>query len=103
MALLVQEVPLAATSQTLQIVLAGVRYVLTVRWNETNSAWTLDITDSAGRTVNGIPIITGVDLLAPYSYLNFGGSLVAQTDTDATAVPTYTNLGSTGHLYWVTQ
>ena len=36
-------IPLQPTNQTIQITMAGVLYTLTVRWNDMNSAWTLDI------------------------------------------------------------
>jgi hypothetical protein len=52
--------------------------------------------------VSGIPLVTGVDLLAPYAYLGFGGELLVATDGNTAAVPTYANLGTGSHLYFVT-
>jgi hypothetical protein len=95
-------IPLQPTNQTFQITLAGVVYTLTVRWNDMNGAWTLDIADqNQNPIVSGIPLVTGVDLLAPYGYLNFGGQLIAQTTNETDAVPTLANLGSSGNLYFV--
>jgi hypothetical protein len=95
-------IPLQPTNQTLQVTLGGKQYTLTMRWNEMAEAWTLDIADAEGSPiVTGISVITGVDLLAPFAYLNFGGQLVAQTANDTTAVPTMQNLGSSGNLYFV--
>lgn len=95
-------IPLQDTNQTIQIMLAGTLYTLTVRWNDMNQAWTLDIADASGvAIVSGIPVITGPDLLAPYKHLGIGGQLVAQTTNDTDAVPTFDNLGSTGNLYFV--
>jgi hypothetical protein len=97
-------IPLQPTNQTIQITMAGTLYGLTVRWNEMNQAWTLDLDDQRGNAiVAGIPLVTGVDLLAPYGYLNIRGQLIAQTTNDTTAVPTMANLGTTGNLYFVTQ
>ncbi|MBV8159141.1 MAG: hypothetical protein JO278_15885 [Dyella sp.] len=63
--------------------------------------WFLDIADAAGNAlVSGIPLVTGVDLLAQYSYLAFGFELWVQTDA-ADAPPTFTNLGTDSHLYCV--
>jgi hypothetical protein len=45
--------------------------------------------------------VTGTDLFEPFAYLNFGGKLVAQTDHDSGAIPTYENLGNTSHVYFV--
>jgi hypothetical protein len=97
------EIPLQASAQTFVIQLAGVTYGMTLHWCDPNQTWILDIADGDGNAlVQGIPLVTGADLLAPYGYLGFGGSLYAQTDYDTFAPPTYDNLGSAGHLYFVT-
>lgn len=96
------ELPLQATPQSLTIELAGNTYQLTVRWNVTASCWAMDIADSTGAAlVNGIALVTGVDLLEQFSYLELGGALVCQTDSDLTAPPTFENLGTTGHVFFV--
>lgn len=95
-------VPLKATNQKLQVMLAGQPYNLTVRWNEMNQSWMLDIADGdSNPLVSGIAIVTGRDLLAPYAYLGIGGQLIAQTTNDTDAVPTFANLGNLGNLYFV--
>jgi hypothetical protein len=95
-------IPLQSSNQVIQVTLAGVLYQFTIRWNDANQAWTLDIADSNGNAIiSGIPLVTGGDLLAPYGYLNFGGQLIVQTANDTNAVPTLANLGSAGNLYFV--
>jgi hypothetical protein len=103
MATNVFEIPLSGQSQTFNIVLASVTYQLTLTWRNAGSCgWILDIADSSGNPlIQGIPLVTGADLLAQYRYLGFTGSLVVKTDADPDAVPTYDNLGSTSHLYFV--
>lgn len=104
------EVPLSAMQQTFSISLAGVTYNLTLRWNDTlyggglaNPCWLLDIADATDNPIlTSIPLVTGVDLLGPYGYLNFGGKLIVQSDNDPNLVPNFSTLGSTGHLYFVT-
>lgn len=97
------EIPLSSTPQTFRIPLAGVTYQMTVRWNWINTSWVLDIADSSGNPiVSGIPLVTGADLLEQFGYLGLGGSLYVQTDNDPNAVPTYQNLGTTGHVYFST-
>ena len=98
------EVPLSPQPQRFSIALANVSYRMTVRWiDDVDGGWVLDIADSSDAPiVSGIPLITGADLLAQYGYLGFGGELGVQTDTDLDAVPTYTNLGVTSHLYFLT-
>ena len=96
-------IPLIAGPQTLSIALAGKTYALKVYWNVPLGLWIMDIASQAGTPIiGGIPLITGADLLEQYEYLDLGGKLYAQTDTDALLPPTYDNLGSTGNLYFVT-
>jgi hypothetical protein len=96
------EIPLTGVSQRFGITLANVRYILTVRWNSKVSSWFLDIADSGNIPVlSGIPLVTGVDLLEQFEYLGLGGQLFVQTDGDAQAIPTYENLGTSSHLYFV--
>lgn len=96
------EIPLQATPQTLSITLAGVQYNLTVKWNDQNASWVVDMADiNNDPIVSGIPLVTGEDLLGQLGYLELGGSLYAQTDNDTNAVPTFDNLGTQGHLYFV--
>jgi len=101
----VYEVPLTAQPQNFAIRLAGVNYQMTLWWNNAAmGGWTLDVYDNESNPiVTGIPLITGADLLAQYSYLGFNGSLYCYTDNDATAPPTYTNLGAGSHLYFTTE
>ena len=95
-------VPTQPTNQTFSVMMAGVQRQLTVRWNQMNAAWHLDLADTLGNPVlTGLPLITGTDLLAPFKYMNFGGQLIAQTANDATAVPTLANLGSGANLYFL--
>lgn len=97
------EIPLSAQSQSLQITLANVVYQLTVQWRNA-AGWILDIASMTGDPIiQGVPLVTGVDLLAQYRYLGIGGSLVVSTDADLDAVPAYENLGTTSHLYFAVQ
>ncbi|MDB5444975.1 MAG: hypothetical protein JWQ97_292 [Phenylobacterium sp.] len=97
------EIPLTPEAQTFRIALAGVSYQLTLLWRETTEGgWTLDIANDGGSPlVQGIPLVTGADLLEPYAYLGFGGQLIVQTDHQVGAVPTYANLGQASHLYFL--
>ena len=57
---------------------------------------------AANLLVSGIPLVTGVNLLEQYAHLGFGGGLYVQTTSNPDEVPTFTNLGVDGLLYWVT-
>lgn len=98
------EILLTPEAQTFQVSLAGVQYQFTLQWRDAvnNGGWVLDIADATSNPmVSGIPLVTGVDLLAQYGYLGIAAELWVQTDA-ADAVPTYTNLGIESHLYAVT-
>jgi hypothetical protein len=100
MGVAVFEVPLNGQPQTLQITLGSVAYQLTVQWRNA-TGWVLDIATVTGTPIlQGVPLVTGSDLLAQYRYLGLGGSLFVSTDADPDAVPTYTNLGTASHLYF---
>lgn len=91
------------TPQTFSIALSGVTYQLTFLYrNNDLGGWTVDIADDRGNPIaQGIPLVTGADLLAQYKHLGFGGSLYVQTTSNPDAVPTFDNLGDDGQVYWV--
>lgn len=96
------EIPLTPEAQSFHITLGGIDYSLRLLWNAPDSVWLLDLNDTNGTPIlQGIPLVTGVDLLAQFAYLGLGGQLVAQTDNAPDAVPTVDNLGVTGRLYFV--
>ena len=97
------EIPLIAEQQTLNVNLQGVQYQLRVTWCAPMDCWLLDIlTAEAVAIVQGIAIVSGADLLEQLEYLGIGGALVANTDGDANTPPSFTNLGTDGHLYFIT-
>lgn len=98
------EIPLSAEGQTFAIALGGVTYQLTLVYRDAaGGGWVLDIADAQGvALLRGVPLVTGADLLAQHRALGFVGSLVVQTDHNPDAAPTFENLGSTSHLYFVT-
>lgn len=72
-------------------------------WNEKSACWVMDLSDANGNQILvGVPMVTGADLLGQFEYLGFGGQMVVRTDHNADAVPTFTNLGDAGHVYFVT-
>lgn len=97
------EIPLISTPQSFSITLSNIDYNILIVWNYLAQAWVIDFYDANQVAIlTGVPLVTGVDLLLPYTDLNFGGKLFAETDHDLTTPPTFDNLGITGHLYWVT-
>lgn len=92
-------------NQTFTIELGDTTYRFALNWRAaTDGGWTLDIADSGGTAmVNGIPLLPGGDLLAPFKHLEIEGGLYVVTDGDPEEPPTFDNLGQTAHIYWVTQ
>lgn len=99
----VQEIPLSPSPQTFGVTLGGIKYNMSLVYRTLGgNGWTLDIADANNNPfVQGIPLITGVNLLEQYAYLNWPGELWVATDGDEFAVPTFDNLGSSSHLYFV--
>lgn len=98
------EIPLTPNAQKFAVDLPGGTYSMSLAWNVPASCWVLDIADAFGAAlVGGVPLVAGADLLAPYGYLGLGGGLLAMTDGDGEAPPTYENLGVTGRLYFVAE
>lgn len=96
------EIPLTAEPQTFAIALGDTTYQLTLSYRDAvGGGWILDIADVDGAPLLcGVPLVTGADLLVQYRYMNFGGELNVQTDSDIDAVPTFDNLGTVSHVYF---
>lgn len=98
------EIPLSPESQTFRVPLGSVTYRLTIVWNDISKGWVMDIADADDLPLaQGIPLVTGLDLLAQYKFLGIPGALVVQSDFDVDAAPTYEGLGTTSRLYFVTE
>lgn len=97
-------IPLQAQPQAFSITLSGVVYNMTLKYqNVSMGGWVLDIADANNKPLlQGVPLVTGADLLRQYSHLGFGGALWVQTQSNPNAVPTFKNLGTDGQLYYVT-
>jgi hypothetical protein len=99
------EIPLTPEPQVFTTTLGEQSYRCTVKWSSGSEAWVLDLARMPEGTtvVTGLPLVTGVDLLAPYRHLGFTGALVVQSAGDPDEVPTRTSLGTTGILYFVVE
>lgn len=98
------EIPLTpGMAQAFSVPLAGTIYRMALRYRETGGAgWTLSISDANGNPlVSNRSVTTGRDLLEQLRYMGIAGGLVVQTDGDPDAVPTFENLGTQSHLYFV--
>lgn len=96
------QIPLSPKAQQFFIRLGSKQYFLTWRYNADAPGWMLTIADeNRAPLISNLPVVTGLDLLAPLRHLGIEGSLVVQTDNDPDAVPTYENLGTAGRTYFV--
>lgn len=108
----VSEIPLIPSSQSFGVLLNNVPKQIVADWRDVASGalgdvsgtvsggWMLDIADQSGSPiVQGLPMVTGSDLLDQLKYLGIGAKLVVQTSHDVDEVPTFDNLGVTSHLY----
>ena len=97
----IYEIPLINQAQKLKVQLGLTTYQLYLRWNFHSQSWVMDLMTSSGVVLVGsIPLVTGVNLISPYPELGIDGELWAQTDGNTNAVPTYSNLGVEGRLYF---
>ena len=80
---------------------AGQTYQLVTQYRDAPEAgWTLDIGEPNGTPIiSGIPLVTGVNLLAQYQHL-IVGSLFVLSDVETWAVPGFSDLGVSSHLYF---
>lgn len=100
----IYEIPLSPAPQTFVVTLSGADYRMTVQYRDAGGAgWVLDIADANGNSlVNGLPLVTGGDLLAQHRHLGFAGGLWVQGAANPDDVPTFDDLGVGSHVFWVT-
>ncbi|UGB47004.1 hypothetical protein LQ772_06850 [Frateuria edaphi] len=98
------EIPLSARSQRCSVTLLNVNYQLAVQWRAAAGQWVLDLLDASGNpVVQGLPLVTGSDLLGQFGHLGIGGALVVMLDSGAGDAVTFDNLGTNAHLRFVVE
>jgi hypothetical protein len=94
-------IPLMPQAQTLSISLGGNDYRMRFLWNTMAGVWMMDISAMDGTPIlSSIPLISEMDLIEQYGYLEFGGGFVARTLGKYGVPATYSNLGGEGNLYF---
>ena len=98
------EIPLVSGPQSFAIRLSGLDYQFRIAYrNVAEGGYFLDIADGSGTPlVQGIPLVTGVDLLEQYHSLGFTGRMWVQTASNPDLCPSFDGLGSDSILLWVT-
>ena len=90
------EIPLSGKAQQFGISVLDVNYTMRVQYAAAQDAgWFLDIANEAGEAIlTGLPLLPGVDLLAPHRHLGMGITLSITGDT----APAYADLGTNARL-----
>ncbi len=103
MAQIVSRIPLTNTPQQFDITLSNISLTMVLQWNSFLDNWVISLLDKASQLplILALPLVTGVDLLLQYKYLQIPGSLYIYTDGDQEAVPTFDNLGEESNLYYI--
>lgn len=100
--MIMNEIPLTPDNQQFNMVINNAAFRLKILWRE--RYWVMDMLDGEDNVIiSGIPLITGVNLLAQYPALKFGFALVVICDDPAQALPTKTDLGVASHLYIISE
>ena len=101
----IYKIPFTNSPQTFNVSLKGRLLTLSNTWNYISSTWSVDVLDgvTSEPVILAIPLITGIDLLKQYSYLALGGSIIAYTDGNSDAPPTYEDLGISSNVYFLVQ
>lgn len=89
---------------TFSVVLEGTTYGIRQYWLKPAQCWVWDIYDAVGRLlIGGVPLITGTNLLTQLrAYIGPPGQMLVISDNfPPDAVPSFTNLGKIGHVYYV--
>jgi hypothetical protein len=93
-------IPLAGYAETFGVALNNINYTFTITYR---GSWFLDIGDLNNvPIILGLPLVTGIDLLAPYDYLGFVGQIYMINVAGGDSPPTFTNLGTDCIMQYVT-
>lgn len=101
----VVEIPVTARPQTFTVVLQGVMYMIRLYWLIPSQCWVFDIMNRDGSSlIMGVPLVTGSNLIGQFQYIIKELLFVVSDHTGPTdlpdAVPDFTHLGITGHVYY---
>lgn len=94
------EIPVSAKNQQFDIRLSGKYYRVRLVYREF-CGWVVGIMSRTGEMIlTGIPLVSGVDILEPYRYMGFSGSLFFVCDETAGEL-SHRDLGRGNKLYYL--
>lgn len=93
-------IPVDNIPQRFTVELGGRAVTIRSRWNDVAGLWFVDIYDAATTApiVLSMPLVTGINLLRQHRHKGLEGGLVAFTEGDQWAPPTFANLGAEGRV-----
>jgi hypothetical protein len=85
------------------VTIDGARYAFVQRWNSTDSAWYLDVSDSAGASIaGGLKIVLGAFIGREYNHPLFrAGVFVAHDATGQKREATFNDIGQRVAVRWI--
>ncbi|MEM8258231.1 phage baseplate plug family protein [Morganella morganii] len=93
------EIPVSNKNQQFDIQLGGKYYRIRLVYRQF-CGWTADMMDQTGTEIfTGVPLVSGVDILEPYRYMGFNGSLIFVCDETAGEL-SFRELGRKNRLYF---
>lgn len=93
------EIPLSSQNQQFSIRLGGRNYRIRLIHRQF-CGWVADMMDQAGTEIfTGVPLVSGTDILEPYRYMGFNGSLIFVCD-ETTGELSFSEFGRKNRLYF---
>nr|WP_242452421.1 hypothetical protein [Morganella morganii] len=93
------EIPVSIKNQQLDIRLGGKYYRIRLVYRQF-CGWVADMMDQAGTEIfTGVPLVSGMDILEPYRYMGFNGSLIFVCDETAGEL-SFSEFGRKNRLYF---
>lgn len=95
------QIPLAEGSQTFTVTLGDYQCKVSVIFRDADGGgWFIDVERTDGSAaVYGLPLVTGVDLLAQHKHLGLGG-LSVQLSGGGMEYPSFDDMGKTVTVLW---
>lgn len=91
-----------SVQQVFDVDLGDKSYTLRFQYNKQAGAWFLDVSEQDGAAlVQGLPLVSGANILDQYLYKGFGGVLVLYTDGEPDHMPNLNELGEWTSVYYV--
>lgn len=96
------EIPLTPDNQTFSLRIGDNTLGFRLIFRDA-AGWVIDMASAAGDTlIQGLPVLGGVDMLAPYAYLELGVKLFAVSGENVPEHPNATTLGNGSRLLFMT-